>query len=91
MDDADRFVEAIKKEPKLKPIERGFSRIDFVDIYGQKCSLQKSSSAMHDNIWLGVDYGIEGEKINGRMHLNQALAAQLIPLLEHFVKTGEVR
>lgn len=45
------------KKPKLK-IERtirGFSIAEFTDRYGEKCSLQKSSLAFEDCIWLGID------------------------------------
>ena len=35
--------------------ERGFRYDEFVDSYGHKCSLQKSSSAMEDKIWLGIN------------------------------------
>jgi hypothetical protein len=34
---------------------RGFGLINFTDSYGNSCSLQKSSSAMEDKIWLGID------------------------------------
>jgi hypothetical protein len=34
---------------------RGFALIEFEDLYGAKCSLQKSSLATEDAIWLGVD------------------------------------
>ena len=34
---------------------RGFHRIDFIDRYGEQCSLQKSSLATEDAIWLGID------------------------------------
>jgi hypothetical protein len=34
--------------------ERGFNLIEFQDSYGEKCSLQKSSSAMEPKIWLGI-------------------------------------
>ena len=40
---------------KMKHTERGFNYIEFKDQYGAKCSLQKSSSAMQDCIWLGLD------------------------------------
>lgn len=40
---------------KLKATDRGFSYIDFKDHYGVKCSIQKSSLATDDAIWLGVD------------------------------------
>lgn len=35
--------------------QRGFAHIDFKDRYGLKCSIQKSSLAFEDAIWLGVD------------------------------------
>jgi len=40
---------------KCKRTGRGFAHYEFTDEYGAKCSLQKSSSAMVDRIWLGVD------------------------------------
>ena len=38
----------------IKKTERGFSIIEFPDVYDQACSLQKSSLATSDCIWLGV-------------------------------------
>ena len=35
--------------------QRGFSLGEFTDRYGEKCSIQKSSLATEDAIWLGVD------------------------------------
>jgi len=35
--------------------ERGFSLIKFEDTYGSPCSIQKSSLATADAIWLGID------------------------------------
>jgi hypothetical protein len=34
---------------------RGFKLGEFTDFYGKKCSIQKSSLATDDAIWLGVD------------------------------------
>jgi len=34
---------------------RGFGLIEFVDRYGDKCSIQKSSLATEDAIWFGID------------------------------------
>lgn len=39
----------------LKHTARGFAYREFVDHYGHKCSLQKSSLATEDCIWFGVD------------------------------------
>jgi len=35
--------------------QRGFSIKEFTDRYGAKCSIQKSSLAFEDCIWLGID------------------------------------
>lgn len=40
---------------KVKKTQRGFNLIEFIDDNGEKCSLQKSSSALEDKIWLGID------------------------------------
>ena len=34
---------------------RGFGHIGFVDHYGKQCSIQKSSLAIEDAIWIGID------------------------------------
>lgn len=39
---------------KFTTTERGFALISFLDHYGEECSLQKSSLATEDAIWLGV-------------------------------------
>lgn len=39
----------------LTKTERGFSIANFIDRYGEKCSLQKSSLATEDCIWFGLD------------------------------------
>lgn len=39
----------------METTNRGFALIKFQDSYGAKCSLQKSSSAEVDKIWLGID------------------------------------
>lgn len=35
--------------------ERGFERLEFTDRYGVKCSLQQSSLATEEAIWLGCN------------------------------------
>ncbi len=65
---------------KVGKTGRGFNLAEFEDTYGAKCSLQKSSSAMEDKIWLGVNdadpkimvskarkYGLEPQGENGWM------------------------
>ena len=60
--------------------ERGFDYISFQDDYQFDCSLQKSSLATEDAIWLG--------KKTDRMHLTQKQVKVLLPFLKRFVKTG---
>ena len=58
--------------------ERGFDVAEFEDFYGKGCSLQKSSLATEDCIWLGLNdaepkilasqaaaYGIDTEETTG--------------------------
>ena len=42
-------------EIEKKKTERGFTYNEFEDLYGEKCSIQKSSLATDDAIWFGVD------------------------------------
>jgi hypothetical protein len=46
---------------KLTKTSRGFDLIEFKESGGAKCSLQKSSSAEEDYVWLGADdLGLKG-------------------------------
>lgn len=96
---------------------RGFALGKFDDLYGAKCSIQKSSLAADDAIWLGIDspepkimasqaakHGVatavltgwvpypipDGVLLTTRMHLDRQQVAKLLPLLQHFVDTGEL-
>jgi len=40
---------------ELKTTNRGFELGKFIDIFGAECSIQKSSLATDDAIWLGID------------------------------------
>ena len=67
---------------KVEKTERGFSIVEFIDLYGKQCSLQESSLATDDAIWLGR---------NGqRMHLTRHMVKELIPKMKLFVETGEI-
>lgn len=70
---------------KTTKTQRGFSRIEFEDFYSSKCSIQKSSLADDDCIWIGEDVLIKTS-----MHLNREQVAELLPYLQKFVKTGEI-
>lgn len=85
---------------------RGFAVIEFSDLYDVACSLQKSSLATEDAIWLGCNDANPRQLIQGkgwrpvempaeyiadtRMHLTREQVAWLLPILQHFVTTGEV-
>lgn len=77
----------------LKTTQRGFLRGEFVDRYGEKCSIQESSIADEFCIWLGCEHETkarDGEPVGARMHLTQELARDLILLLQRFANTGEL-
>lgn len=78
---------------KLEQTQRGFIRANFTDRNGVACSIQKSSIGTEDCIWLGCEHEVFDQNrlaCGARMHLTQERAAQLIPLLQHFVETGEL-
>lgn len=78
---------------EFDPTNRGFQRGEWRDRYGRKCSIQESSLATEFCLWLGCDEIIHApgfEPHNGRIHLTQETAAELIPLLQRFVETGEL-
>lgn len=92
---------------KVSKNNRGFKAGEFIDLYGEECSVQKSSLATQDAIWLGVSnpkltiFDANRSKylitdmpsnfsINSRMHLNREQVAELLPILQRFVETGEV-
>ena len=62
--------------------ERGFSILFFWDTNNLECSLQSSSTATEECIWLGFN--------KNRMHLNQKQVKKLLPYLKNFVETGEI-
>lgn len=87
---------------KLKKTQRGFLRGEFKDLYGANCSIQKSSLATEDAIWLGLESGTHyigtrpTEKVeefwdcSARMHLSQKQVKDLLPLLQYFAEHGEL-
>lgn len=89
----------------MKKTDRGFKYKEFTDINGEVCTIQKSSLATEDAIWLGckelkvqkfTDNGWEemklGEQCVGtnRMHLSRKQVEKLLPILQKFVQTGEL-
>ncbi|AFU88171.1 hypothetical protein CcrColossus_gp301 [Caulobacter phage CcrColossus] len=67
---------------ELTPTSRNFLRGDFLDANNISCSIQESSVATDNLLWLGCD--------GSRMHLTQGMAADLLPHLQRFVATGEL-
>lgn len=71
-----------------KQTARGFTFYEFFDTNRIRCTLQKSSSGNEPKIWLGVD---SPSLLNSsRMHLTVEKVRMLIPLLQKFVKEGEI-
>lgn len=71
--------------------ERGFSLYNFIDDYGRECSIQKSSSAEDDKIWLGCDSGLHHHgQCMARMHLTKEIAKNIVIILNSFIETGEI-
>jgi len=81
---------------------RGLRAGKFKDIYGQECSVQTSSLATKEAIWLGVDKGLsstvimpstptEMAPLHARMHIDRKMAEWMWPMLKHFAKTGELK
>lgn len=76
---------------EFKPTKRGFLRGEFKDRYGSECSIQESSLAGEDCIWVGVEVDFNGVEVEGgRMHLDQERARELIEVLRHFARTGRL-
>lgn len=94
-------------EIKITKTGRNFDIGRFSDYYGSKCSIQKSSLALIDCIWLGIEDpepkimepGIgwipfeipEGVLVKTHMHLTQEQVKELLPILQKFAETGELQ
>lgn len=91
---------------EVSTTHRGFVLSEFKDLYGTECSIQKSSLATADAIWLGCDDPNPKQLVPGqgwqpfnlpadtmcttRMHLNREMVGKLLPVLQHFYVTGEL-
>ncbi|PAL25509.1 DNA-binding domain-containing protein [Sphingopyxis sp. GW247-27LB] len=84
IDERDTSIEIMAPPAPVEfsATSRGFSRGEFIDLYGKPCSVQDSSLATADAIWLGVH--------ENRMHLSREHAAALLPLLQRFIDTGSI-
>jgi len=79
--------------------DRGFAYFEFLDAYGQQCSLAQSPAIDEQSIHafdypgtsfvcLGVDYGLNDGNC-ARMHLSRDQVEGLIALLQQWLQTGE--
>lgn len=102
---------------KKQKTSRGFAFYEFIESNGKVCSVQKSSAAEKDLIWLGCDkidiqgfvpyglpeawrsiteeqindkFGTKYISVNNRMHLSRETVAELLPILQKFVDTGNI-
>ena len=80
--DLDMSEQDLSPIPELVPVTtgRGFGVRPFLDMYASACSVQESSLATDDALWLGVN--------DNRMHLSRGQVVALLPLLQHFALTG---
>lgn len=89
----------------MEKTDRGFPIKEFDDYYENKCSLQMSSLADKEAVWLGIaspkvqilnrpgwdNYDLPKDVlISSRMHLTRGMVAELIPYLQVFVDTGNL-
>lgn len=76
-----------------KETARGFNRGEFKDRYGENCSIQASSLATEECIWLGCEHETVddiGTPCGARMHLTREMAAELSIVLKRFAETGQI-
>ena len=74
---------------------RGFAAYSCVDTYGQTCSVQQSSLANRNALWVGADDEpvrdkVTGTTYNNRMHLSPAQARELAYLIGYWGQRGEL-
>lgn len=88
---------------KFELTPRNFLISKFKDLYGKECSLQQSSLATDNAIWLGCSDGTHYDKDSQpvelpayvttcacRMHLNRKLVGKLLPTLIKFYLFGRL-
>ena len=64
----------------IETTPRNFGIVNFNDIYGNSCSIQESSLATDNALWIGVD--------ENRMHINIPLAIKIMGTLKTFINNG---
>jgi len=94
------MIDEKKLNLKFQPTQRGFLKAEFKDYYGDDCSIQMSSLADREAIWLGRDGGTHylGTQVvekgdytcAARMHLTRKQVKELLPVLQFFVDNGSL-
>jgi hypothetical protein len=74
---------------RFSKIENNFIVAEFEDKNGSTCVVSDSSVVNEACIRLSVAAAAQGEA-GLKMHLNQQMAADLIPVLQYFVDHGEM-
>jgi len=68
--------------------------MEFKDIYGAECSVQESSLASKNALWIGCDHETihekTGEKCGARMHIDLVLAKRIVATLRRWIETGRL-
>ncbi len=75
---------------RYRDTHKGLRVANFTDRYGESCSIQRSSIAGEDCIWLGRDdppRNGNGQPL-ARMHLDRRMVRELLPALIQFVNEG---
>ncbi len=73
----------VKPGLQIDALKGGVPLIRFRDSFGRPCSLQEAKLGLLPAIWLGLN--------EMRMHLDQKGVRQILPLLQHFVETGQLQ
>ena len=79
---------------RVTKTSRGFELIEFKDFNGEECSLQASSLATTDAIWLGCDNNAKihlGEQLSPRMHLDRKQVNRLVASLTRWLEKGSFK
>lgn len=66
--------------------------MEFRDINGDACSIQESSLATKNALWLGCEHEtrhhVTGEPCGARMHIDLPLAKQMVNTLQRWIERG---
>lgn len=89
----------MKKEKgigRVRKSGRGFEFIEFKDLNGEECSLQASSLATTDAVWLGCDnnakiHHVTGDPLSPRMHMDRKQVKLLVASLMRWLEKGSFK